>query len=79
MFRRPTLRLRLLNVWFNWCCFFTHRIIIIFSTYRFVITMVYYGLSLNAASLAGDVFTNFALLSLAEVGWTNTKLALKKY
>ena len=70
MFRRPTLRLRLINVWFNWCChlIFTFKTIILFSTSRFVITMVYYGLSLNAASLAGDVFTNFALLSLAEVG-----------
>ena len=72
MFRRPTLRLRLLNVWFNWCCTLTFKTIILFSISRFVITMVYYGLSLNAASLAGDVFTNFALLSLAEVGGTNT-------
>ena len=42
---------RLLNVFLNW----------------FVITMIYYGLSLNAASLAGDVYVNFALLSLCEV------------
>jgi len=29
--------------------------------------MVYYGLSLNAASLAGDVFLNFTLLALTEI------------
>ena len=33
-----------------------------------MITLLYYGLSMNAASLAGDLFTNFALLALAEVG-----------
>ena len=49
--RRPRMFGRLLNVFFNW----------------FVITMIYYGLSLNAASLAGDVYVNFALLSVCEV------------
>ena len=49
--RRPRMVGRLLNVFLNW----------------FVITMIYYGLSLNAASLAGDVYVNFALLSLCEV------------
>ena len=29
--------------------------------------MVYYGLSMYASSLAGDLFTNFTLLSLAEI------------
>ena len=50
LYRSPTLRNRLLNVNFNWV----------------VITLVYYGLSMNASSLAGDVFTNFTLLSVAE-------------
>ena len=31
-----------------------------------MITLVYYGLSINASSLAGDLFTNFTLLSVAE-------------
>ena len=31
-----------------------------------MITLVYYGLSMNASSLAGDLFTNFTLLSVAE-------------
>jgi len=51
LYRNPTLRNRLLNVNFNWV----------------VTTMVYYGLSMNASSLAGDLFTNFTLLSLAEI------------
>ena len=51
LLRRPRLVARLFNVFLNW----------------FVITMIYYGLSLNAASLAGDVYINFALLSLCEV------------
>ena len=51
LLRRPRMVGRLLNVFLNW----------------FVITMIYYGLSLNAASLAGDVYVNFALLSLCEV------------
>lgn len=49
--RRPALLGRLLNVFFNW----------------FVITMIYYGLSLNSTSLAGDLFTNFLLVSLCEL------------
>jgi len=51
LLKRPALLGRLLNVFLNWM----------------VITMIYYGLSMNAASLAGDIFTNFALLSLAEI------------
>ena len=50
LYRSPILRNRLLNVNFNWV----------------VITLVYYGLSMNASSLAGDLFTNFTLLSVAE-------------
>merc|ERR1719209_2246304 len=48
--RSPVLRKRFLNVNLNWV----------------VITLIYYGLSMNASSLAGDVFTNFTLLALAE-------------
>ena len=55
LLKRPVLLVRLLNVFLNWT----------------VITMIYYGLSMNAASLAGDVFVNFALLSLMEIpGYT---------
>merc|ERR1719376_720067 len=39
--------------------------------------MIYYGLSMNAASLAGDVFANFALLSAAEIpGYTLSYLGM---
>ena len=53
--------MRLLNVFLNWV----------------VITMIYYGLSMNAASLAGDIFSNFALLSAAEIpGYTLSYLGM---
>jgi hypothetical protein len=32
-----------------------------------VVTMVYYGLSLNATNLAGNPYTNFILVSLVEI------------
>ena len=51
LLRRPVLACRLLIVFLCW----------------FVITMIYYGLSMNASSLAGDVYVNFALLSLCEI------------
>ena len=55
LLRRPVLFCRLLIVFLCW----------------FVITMIYYGLSMNASSLAGDVYVNFALLSLCEIpGYT---------
>jgi len=49
--RRPKLLSRLLIVFLAWI----------------VTTMVYYGLSLNASSLVGDLYVNFALLSLVEL------------
>jgi len=62
LIKRPRMVGRLLNVFLNW----------------FVITMIYYGLSLNAASLAGDVYVNFALLSLCEVpGYTISYLGMR--
>lgn len=48
--RRPRMLGRLLVIFFSWA----------------VTTMVYYGLSMNAASLAGNVFINFLLLALFE-------------
>ena len=51
LLRRARMVCRLLYVSLNWL----------------VITMIYYGLSLNAASLAGNIYVNFALLSLCEV------------
>ena len=61
LLKRPRLLCRLINVFINW----------------FVITMIYYGLSMNAASLAGDVYTNFALLSLCEIpGYTISYLGM---
>merc|ERR1711860_152743 len=51
LLRRPRLVLRLFVVFFAWT----------------VTTMVYYGLSMNAAGLAGDVYLNFSLLALTEV------------
>ena len=61
LLKSPKLLLRLFNVFFNWI----------------VIVMIYYGLSMNATSLAGDIFSNFALLSLAEVpGFTLSYLGM---
>ena len=48
---RPRMVCRLLIVFLNW----------------FVIVMIYYGLSISTASLAGDIFVNFTLMSLCEV------------
>ena len=45
------LLLRILNMCFCWC----------------TVTMVYYGLSLNATNLAGNPYTNFLLVSLVEI------------
>jgi len=59
--KNPKMLARLLNVFLNWT----------------VITMIYYGLSMNAASLAGDIFVNFALLSLTEIpGYTLSWLGM---
>eukprot|EP00092_Neocalanus_flemingeri_P015702 GFUD01016996.1.p1 GENE.GFUD01016996.1~~GFUD01016996.1.p1 ORF type:complete len:560 (-),score=145.92 GFUD01016996.1:221-1900(-) len=61
LLKSPVLICRLLNVFLNWT----------------VITMIYYGLSMNAASLAGDIFVNFALLSMAEIpGYTLSYLGM---
>lgn len=61
LLRRPRLSCRLVVVFLCW----------------FVITMIYYGLSMNASSLAGDVYVNFALLSLCEVpGYTLSYLGM---
>ena len=61
LLKNPKLLCRLLNVFLNWT----------------VITMIYYGLSMNAASLAGDIFVNFALLSLTEIpGYTLSYLGM---
>ena len=45
------LLLRILNMCFCWC----------------TVTMVYYGLSLNATNLAGNPYSNFLLVSLVEI------------
>lgn len=50
LLRRPRLVGRLLVIFFSWL----------------VNVLVYYGLSMNAASLAGNVFINFMLLALFE-------------
>ena len=42
------------------------RLFIVFICWV-VCTMVYYGLSLSASTLGGDVFVNFSLLSLTEI------------
>ena len=46
-----TLAFRLLNMCFCWL----------------TVTMVYYGLSLNATNLAGSPYTNFLLVALVEI------------
>ena len=35
--------------------------------FRLVISMVYYGLALNAGSLAGDIFLNNAMNAMVEI------------
>ena len=49
--RHPRLLLRTLNLCFAWA----------------VITMAYYGLSMNSASLAGSPYVNFLLVSLVSI------------
>nr|XP_039273911.1 organic cation transporter protein-like isoform X1 [Styela clava]XP_039273912.1 organic cation transporter protein-like isoform X1 [Styela clava] len=51
LFRRPKMRILTFNVLFNW----------------FVISLVYYGLSLNVGNLAGDDYVNNTLSGLVEL------------
>ncbi|TRY62040.1 hypothetical protein TCAL_08477, partial [Tigriopus californicus] len=45
----------------------------------FVVSMTFYGLSMNATSLAGDPFLNFLLVSLAEIpGYTLSYLSMER-
>ncbi len=53
--RSPKLVSRSLNLCYSWV----------------VITMAYYGLSMNSASLAGSPYLNFFLVSLVEVRFTH--------
>ena len=41
--------------------------LILFFSFRFVNTLVYYGLSLNTKHLGGDIYKNFFLSSLMEL------------
>ena len=41
--------------------------LILFFSFRFVNTLVYYGLSLNTKHLGGDIYKNFFLTSLMEL------------
>lgn len=50
LFRTPRLRWRTLNLYYNW----------------FVISLVYYGLSLNSGNLGGDLFVNNLILGAVE-------------
>lgn len=52
LFKTPRMRLMTINVIFNW----------------FVNSMIYYGVSLNAGSLSGDVFVNNAINGAVEIG-----------
>lgn len=62
LLKRPRMICRLLNVFLSWFC----------------ITLIYYGISMNASSLAGDVYLNFALLSICEVpGYTLSYIGMK--
>uniref|UniRef100_A0A2R5L514 Putative organic cation/carnitine transporter n=1 Tax=Ornithodoros turicata TaxID=34597 RepID=A0A2R5L514_9ACAR len=51
LFRTPRMSFRSVNLSFNWL----------------VNSLVYYGLSLSAGSLAGDTYVNFAAMSLVEI------------
>ena len=58
-----TLAIRFLNTCFCWM----------------TVTMVYYGLSLNATSLSGDPYTNFILVALVEIpGYSLSYLTMEK-
>jgi len=58
-----TMALRFLNSCFCWM----------------VVTMVYYGLSLNATNLAGNPYTNFILVSLVEIpGYSLSYFTMEK-
>ncbi|XP_023344116.1 organic cation transporter protein isoform X2 [Eurytemora carolleeae] len=62
LLRRPKLTGRLLTIFFCWT----------------VTTLVYYGLSFSAASLAGDAYLDFTLLALAEFpGYTLSYLGMQ--
>ncbi|XP_013411039.1 organic cation transporter protein isoform X2 [Lingula anatina] len=50
IFRSPRTLVRTLIIFLNWC----------------VVSMVYYGLSLNSGNLGGDIFLNFFLSGLVE-------------
>lgn len=46
----------------------------------FVVSMSFYGLSMNATSLAGDPYLNFLLVSLVEIpGYTLSYLSMERY
>lgn len=62
--KSPTLLVRFANTAFCWI----------------TVTMVYYGLSLNATNLAGDPFTNFILVSLVEIpGYSLSYFTMERY
>jgi len=50
MLTRPSLCVPAITLWFSW----------------FAVTLVYYGLTMNAGAMAGDVYTNTVLLALVE-------------
>ncbi|KAH3819708.1 organic cation transporter protein-like [Dreissena polymorpha] len=52
IFTAPKLLVRTLIIYLNWI----------------VVNMVYYGLSLNVGNLSGDIYLNFAINSLCELG-----------
>jgi len=45
---------------------FLFRMMIIFYSWM-VVTMVYYGISMKASSLSGNIYLNFTIMSLAEI------------
>ena len=43
------------------------ELLIVLSCSRFVVSMTYYGVIMNAGNLAGDFYFNFFLMALAEI------------
>lgn len=43
------------------------KLFIMFDSRRIAVTLVYFGLTINATDIAGDKYMNFALASLVEI------------
>ena len=57
-----------------------HKVIIKKMSFRMVVTLVYYGLSLSTAQLAGNRYVNGFLNAVVEIpAYTSSYFALKRF